>query len=125
MAWRNDARRNSRSTSQFSRVGKVADRVRRFLWRRKRSWLRSTFACQEWLSHQWNLYDWRKRRPPERWIRENPARRGFSEYSNLHQRWARRQDRDRRAAIRRRRFTQANRVPPNANWDFPRQPCSQ
>ena len=35
----------------FNRFGKVAGRVRRFLWRRKRSWLRSAFACEEWLSH--------------------------------------------------------------------------
>ena len=62
----------------FNRFGKVAGRVRRFLWRRKRSWLRSAFAGQEWLSHQWNSYDGCERRPSERRVRADPARRGFS-----------------------------------------------
>ena len=62
----------------FNRFGKVAGRVRRFLWRRKRSWLRSAFAGQEWLSHQWNSYDGCERRPSERRVCADPARRGFS-----------------------------------------------
>src|SRR5438046_10425425 len=75
----------------FNRFGKVAGRVRRVLWRRKRSWLRSAFAGQEWLSHQWNSYDGWERRPSERRVRADPARPRLSSHSNLQQRWTRRQ----------------------------------